>query len=95
MLKDIFPDIEHVKKMGLEISDDNDLWKYAKDNSFIIITKDSDFNEKAIVKGFPPKIIWIKKGNCSTNEIEKSLRNRFIEIKNFTSDIENSVLILS
>jgi len=95
MLKDIFPDIEHVKKMGLEISDDNDLWKYAKDNSFIIITKDSDFNEKAIVKGFPPKIIWIKKGNCSTKEIEKSLRNRFIEIKNFTSDIENSVLILS
>ncbi len=93
-LKDIFPEIVHVKKLGSEKDNDNNLWEFAKNNSFIIVSKDSDFNEKAIIKGFPPKTIWIKKGNCSTNEIEKILRNKFLEITNFSEDTQNSILIL-
>ncbi|HSP87997.1 MAG TPA: DUF5615 family PIN-like protein [Ignavibacteriaceae bacterium] len=83
-----------MKELGLETINDDDLWEYAKTNSYIIVTKDSDFNEKAVIKGFPPKTLWIKKGNCSTNEIEKILRNKFLEIKNFSEDIHNSILIL-
>ncbi|OGU71840.1 MAG: hypothetical protein A2V93_12135 [Ignavibacteria bacterium RBG_16_34_14] len=93
-LKNIFPEVIHVKKLGLEKDNDDDLWEFAKNNSFIIVTKDSDFNEKAVIKGFPPKTIWIKKGNCSTNEIEKILKNKFLEIKNFSEDTQNSILIL-
>ena len=94
MLKDIFPEAVHVKEIGLEKSNDDDLWEFAKTKSYIIVTKDPDFNERAVIKGFPPKIIWIKKGNCSTMEVEKTLRNKFIEIKNFAEDTMNSILIL-
>jgi predicted nuclease of predicted toxin-antitoxin system len=94
-LKSIFPEIIHVNKLGLQKENDDNLWKFAKNNSFIIVTKDSDFSEKAIVKGFPPKTIWIKKGNCSTKEIEKILRNKFLEIKSFSEDNINSILILT
>ena|SRR3989339_1423009 len=93
-VSDIFPDIKHIKSFKLEGTNDNILWEFAKNNSFIILTKDSDFNEKSIAKGFPPKVIWIKKGNCSTKEIEKLLRNKYIEIKNFSGDDKNSILIL-
>jgi len=93
-LSDTFPNIEHIKNFKLERTDDNTLWEFAKNNSYIITTKDSDFNEKSVAKGFPPKVIWIKKGNCSTKEIEKLLRNKYVEIKNFSEDDKNSILIL-
>ena len=68
--------------------------EYSKNNSFTIVTKDSDFNDRSIIEGFPPKIIWIKKGNCSTTTISILLRNNYIKISNFISDDENSILIL-
>ncbi|WP_337907231.1 DUF5615 family PIN-like protein [Iningainema tapete] len=29
----------------------------------------------SILQGFPPKIIWIRRGNCSTSQIEGILRS--------------------
>ena len=44
---------------------DYKIWQYAKDNGYAIITHDNDFNELAALKGFPPKIILLRTGNCS------------------------------
>ena len=44
---------------------DTKIWQYAKDNEYTIITRDNDFNDLIAVKGFPPKIIWLRTGNCS------------------------------
>jgi len=73
-----FPESIHVKSVNLIDSDDFTIWKYAKRNSFTIVTQDSDFNDFAIAKGFPPKIIWLKTGNMSTN----SFADLLIELKN-------------
>lgn len=43
-LQDIFPGTTHIKNLKLETSSDEEIWNYAKDNSFIIVTKDSDTN---------------------------------------------------
>ncbi|HEY9296492.1 MAG TPA: DUF5615 family PIN-like protein, partial [Phormidium sp.] len=51
-----------------------------------IVTKDADFNEIVILRGFPPKIIWIRRGNCSTGDIETILRTNFLDIQNFNQD---------
>ncbi len=91
-LKDIFPEITHTKDVSLETADDEEVWLYAKLNSYILITKDADFIEKAVIKGHPPKVIWIKAGNCSTNKIEELLRKKKREIEDFTFDKDNSVL---
>jgi len=44
---------------------DTKIWQYAKDNGYTIITRDNDFNDLITIKGFPPKIIWLRTGNCS------------------------------
>jgi predicted nuclease of predicted toxin-antitoxin system len=69
-LQNVFPHIKHVKDESLESASDEEIWEYAINNSYIIVTKDSDFSEKAIAKDFPPKVIWIKRGNCTTKNIE-------------------------
>lgn len=45
------------------------IWEYARDNDFVITTYDEDFYELQALKGFPPKIIWLRFGNLSTDEI--------------------------
>ena len=64
-------------------------------NSCILFTKDADFIERAVIKGHPPKIIWIKAGNCSTDKIEFLLRDNHKLIQDFIADEENSVLTIS
>ena len=61
------------------MSSDTDIWEFAKSNDYIIVSKDSDFHQRSFVIGFPPKVIWIQKGNCSTNEIQGILCKHFSE----------------
>lgn len=35
----------------------------------------SDYNDLSLLRGFPPKVIWIRRGNCSTKEIEQLIRS--------------------
>ncbi|MEO8821114.1 MAG: DUF5615 family PIN-like protein [Ginsengibacter sp.] len=94
-LLDIFPGSVHVRNVGLKAASDPDVWEYAKNNELIIVSKDSDMHQRSFVFGYPPKIIWIKLGNCSTSQIEELLRNRFTTIKAFYEDDYASFLILS
>ncbi len=66
-IHDLYPDSSHVGLHKLSKSDDNLVRQFAIDNNFLIVTQDSDFYDIAIIKGIPPKIIWIRLGNCSTN----------------------------
>jgi len=59
-LADIFPHSVHVRTLDFEGMSDMELWDFAKKESFIIITKDSDFNDISSIYGFPPHVIWIK-----------------------------------
>ena len=94
-LKDFFQEIKHIKELSLETASDDDIWKYAKENGFVIVTKDSDFNDLAVLRGLLPKIIWIQKGNCSTDDIIKLLTENHQLIIEFVADKQNSVLMIS
>ncbi len=65
---------------------DLDIWNYAKKESFIIVTFDSDFYDISLIKGCPPKIIWLRKGNLTTNQVNDFLNQKILNIRNF---IEN------
>lgn len=82
-LEDIYPNSTHVRFAGLEKENDSYIWEYAKDNHFIIVTQDSDFNDMSIIKGHPPYVVWIKTGNCRVDAIESVLRKHFISIREF------------
>jgi predicted nuclease of predicted toxin-antitoxin system len=89
-LADIFPDSAHVDRVGLGGGTDNDVWQYAQQNGFMIVSKDSDFYEKSILYGHPPKIIWVKRGNCTNRQIQLLLRNKAAVISEFYQNSEVS-----
>ena len=64
-----FPGSVHVREAGLKGQADSMIWEYAQKHGFAILTKDSDFQEKAVLTGAPPKVIWLRTGNCSTRLI--------------------------
>ncbi|QEP43585.1 hypothetical protein D5085_10910 [Ectothiorhodospiraceae bacterium BW-2] len=79
-LGDIFPDANHVMFENLDDKDDEMVWEYAKAHNYTIVSKDSDFKDIRLLKGFPPKVIWIRTGNCKVKSLEKIIRNNFILI---------------
>lgn len=92
-LADLYPGSAHVDALGLGTANDRTVWDYAKQNGYLIVTKDSDFSELAVVIGFPPKVIWIRRGNCSTNDIEQILQVSYDAISSLVDD--NSIGILT
>ena len=76
----------------LDKASDVEVWEFAKENEYTIVTKDSDFNDLAILKGTPPKIIWLKVGNCKVSDIEKILNDHVQSIKNFLDAEDSSIL---
>lgn len=93
---DLFPESRHVRSLGFDSSGDEVIWSYAITNNFVIVSKDSDFYYRTLVQSESPKIIWINKGNCSTENIVDILRKSQNQISNFIiKDISSKVLILS
>jgi predicted nuclease of predicted toxin-antitoxin system len=93
-LADVFPGSIHVSAIGLDRASDRAVWEYARDHDFMITTKDADFSELGMVWGFPPKVIWIRRGNCSTKDIADLLRENHEAILRLTDDPESGILTL-
>ena len=94
-LVDIYPDASHVSLVDLESASDVQVWTYARTNDYIIVTKDSDFNDLSVLYGFPPKILWLRLGNCTTRQIGGLLRTNLQVITDFSNAPDVGVLLLS
>ena len=85
-IQDIFPGSKQVRDLELENSKDSFLWNYAKENNYCIVTFDGDFYDLGLIKGSSPKVIWLRLGNTSTQNIEIVLRKNYDLIKTFLTD---------
>jgi predicted nuclease of predicted toxin-antitoxin system len=90
-VQDLFPGSVHVREIGLLRATDSDVWDYASRNGFTIVTKDADFRQRSFLLGHPPKVIWVRLGNCSTRLIEGLLRGRAAELEQFNADQQKSI----
>ncbi len=77
--------ITHVKFEHLYNSTDFKIWQYAKRQDCTIVTFDADFYDLQVVKGFPPKIIWLKFGNRITNQLREYILQHKSVIAEFLS----------
>ena len=93
-LSDIYPNSDQLDLLGLGTADDASVWRYAKDKGFVVVTKDADFADLSVLRGFPPKIVWIRRGNCSMADIENLLRRHNSEIEDLATDSNSGVLTL-
>ncbi len=87
-LKNLFPGSSQVRHLGLEDSSDIEIWNYAKTHNYAIVTFDADFFDFSIVKGVPPKIIWLRIGNTTTNNLIEILKEKSSSIQEFLSSKE-------
>ena len=93
-IADAYPDSCHIGSVLDETTSDRDIWFYAQEHEFAIVTKDDDFEQRSILLGHPPKVIWIRLGNCKTNQIVSLLVNTQKTIVAFSDDAEKSILPL-
>lgn len=93
-LSTLFPQSEHVFVLGLDRASDLEIREYAKEQSFVIVTKDADFSDLCVLRGFPPNIVWIRRGNCTTRDLEELLREQYNQIQTLGADPMNGVLTL-
>jgi predicted nuclease of predicted toxin-antitoxin system len=94
VLEPLYPGTIHVSAVGLERADDAEIWGHARDHGFALVTKDADFVDRSLAEGPPPKVIWIRRGNCSTREIGDLLRDHRAEIEQLETDPSMPFVVL-
>lgn len=90
-----FPGSQHVRDAGLARAPDSQIWAYAANQGLVIVSKDTDFHHRALLSGHPPKVIWVRLGNCSTTMVAALLRMRQADLLAFEADPSASFLALS
>lgn len=93
-IADVFHASTHVKFHGMETASDEQIWEFAKYNGLTIVSKDSDFLQRSMVNGHPPKVVWLRIGNCSTQDVVTALISSSERIEAFLQDDTESLLVL-
>ena len=93
-LADLFPESEHVWNVGLHDVPDTAVWLYAKEHGFTVVSKDADFSEVSMELGYPPKLVWLRIENLSTDEIEALIRARHAQIEALPTATKRAILVL-
>ena len=91
----LFPDSAHVRECGLLGQADEDVWEYARANGFTIVSKDSDFQQRSLLYGHPPKLVWLRIGNCTRPQLVQLITSHDQDIHSLDTDPFESVLVLS
>lgn len=94
LLDSRFPGTVHVSAAGLAGSGDEMIWRHARNNGFVVLSKDADFNQRALLRGHPPKVVWARVGEMRTNEIAAAVLARADELDRFEVDAEQSVFVI-
>ncbi len=95
MLADSFPASAHVRDFELQRADDATVWEFAKSNGYIIVSKDDDFHQRSFLYGHPPKVVWLRLGNCSTEQVAETLRTSAHHLSAFETNPQAAFLVLS
>ena len=86
LLREIFPEANHVNELSLQYISDKQIWNYAKENQFHIVTFDADFNDFVTLYGHPPKVIWLRLGNTSSQNLVRIITSHLNGITSFLTD---------
>lgn len=93
-LADVYPESAHVEHVGLRGAPDRAIWEHARVQGQVLVTRDEDFHRLSVVRGFPPKVVWIRLGNCTTRQVAELLRTGAADVAAFLADDEAGFLAL-
>lgn len=81
-----YPDSDHVRALGLAGAGDRTVWEFAARSGFTLVTKDEDFRRLSEALGPPPKLVWVKLGNCTSFAVVELLRRERERLERFELD---------
>lgn len=84
----------HVREFGLGRAADQEIWDFARERGYAVVSKDADFRHLSMLNGPPPKVVWIRMGNATTDQICELLRKRAKDLETFFSHPDASFLEL-
>ncbi len=85
-IQDTYPESSQIALLGLQSAADGDVWAYARQGGYILVTKDSDFNDLSALYGHPPKVIWLKCGNQPRRRIVEILLSIRVDVQAFADN---------
>jgi len=88
-------EIRHVSSFGLESASDQQIWDFARDHGYAIVSKDGDFHHMSFTFGAPPKTIWLRLGNCSTRQIAGCISRNLSAIAVFLDDADSALMVIT
>ena len=94
-LQGCHPGTTHVQQFGMQSAPDGDIWETAQARGFVIASKDSDFHQLSFLHGPPPKVVWLRLGNCTTDQILAALLGSQGRLRAFEQDEDAALLVLS
>lgn len=72
-LQAVYPDSSQVALVGMERASDRAIWAFARENGYVIVTKDADYYDLSLMLGAPPLVIWLQTGNADKSAVLKLL----------------------
>jgi predicted nuclease of predicted toxin-antitoxin system len=75
-LQSAYPGSSQVALLGLSGAHDDRVWRCAREQGFVLVTKDDDFLDLAAHHGPPPVVIWLQLGNCSNAKVLSLLQDQ-------------------
>jgi predicted nuclease of predicted toxin-antitoxin system len=95
VLQDVHAGSAHVRQFGMQTAADGEIWEFARDEDFVIASKDSDFRQLGFLRGPPPKVVWLRLGNCTTDRILAVLLGSRERMLAFEADDDAALLVLT
>ena len=80
-------DCSHATDIGPQLSD-HELWLTARQSDWTILTRDTDFFDRIMLEGPPPKVIWVRLGNIRKSDLETLLLRLWPAICNLLIDAD-------
>jgi predicted nuclease of predicted toxin-antitoxin system len=72
---------EHLFHLNLLTATDTQIWDLGRVESRVIISKDIDFYDRALLFGTPPQVVHVAVGNCSNPRLFDALNSEWDEIE--------------
>jgi len=88
----LFPGSSQTALLGLAESEDSAIWELAKREGYAIVTKDADFVELSMMRGYPPKVVLLNMGNVSNAILLARLCAEAKALREFFANTTDGVL---
>ena len=89
------PNHQTLMEIPITGNDDEAIWQLALEQGFVIVSKDSDFLRRSLLRGHPPKVIQVRMGNSPTRNIQELFTREMETIQEFFNNPNEALLIIS